>query len=678
MPNRLAGETSPYLLQHANNPVDWYPWGDEALRRAHDEDKPILLSIGYAACHWCHVMEAESFEDPATALLMNSYFVNIKVDREERPDLDSIYMAAVQAMTGHGGWPMTMFLTPDGKPFYGGTYFPPAPAHGMPSFKQLLEAIHDAWTNKRADLETQGSGLVEYVERASRLRASPGELTESILTDAADSMVAGLDDEWGGFGTGMKFPQAPNLEFLLRMGVHGDERALNAVTLTLDKMARGGIFDQVGGGFHRYAVDRIWLVPHFEKMLYDNAQLLRLYARAWQVTGSSLYRAVAIATAEYLLREMQHPSGGFFSSQDADSEGVEGKFYVWPYEEFIALAGDDMPLAVATFAVAGNGNWEGVNVLWRPVPDEEVAASAGVSISELDAAVARVRARLLEARSLRIPPATDDKVLASWNGLAIAALAEAGRVFDRPDFIDAAARAGRFCLDSLRVSSGRLLRSWRDDRTSGPAFLDDYAMLADGLLTLYETTFELPWWSAAVSLAREMITLFADPEGGFFDTGSDVSQGIVRPKDLFDNATPSGNSTASDVLLRLAALSGDRTLEEAAMGFLRLIAPAMTHSSGGFGNALSALDRTLSRSVEIAVVGDLGDADARALLETAWGRYIPNRVMAAGPAGSTEPALLKQRTQLDGSATAFVCESFVCRLPVNDPAGLKELLPLGV
>ena len=667
--NKLAGETSPYLLQHAENPVDWYPWSDEARARAKQEDKPILLSIGYAACHWCHVMAHESFEDPETARLMNEWFINIKVDREERPDVDSIYMAAVQAMTGHGGWPMTMFLTPDGKPFYGGTYYPPEPRHGMPAFRQVLEAVHDAWTTKRDDVEQQGSGLVEYVQGSSQLRAGPGDLTEDVLARATQTLLGTVDDEWGGFGGGMKFPQAPTLEFLLRMAVRGDARARDALTLTLDKMARGGIFDHVGGGFHRYAVDRIWLVPHFEKMLYDNAQLLRLYVRAWQVTNNELYRDTAIATGEYLLREMQQPDGGFSSSQDADSEGVEGKYYVWPYEEIIAIAGDDMPLAIAAFALSGSGNWEGTNVLWRPQPDDEVARDAGVPVEQLRAAVERVRARLREARAQRIPPATDDKVLASWNGLAIAALAEAGRVLRREDFVQAAHHAAEFVVDNLIEANGRLLRSWRNGKTSGPGFLDDYAMLGDGLLTLYETTFDQRWWREALRLGREIQRLFSDERGGFYDSGADASQTIVRPKDLFDNAVPSGNSTASDLLLRLAALSGDGTLEEAATGFLRLLAPALEQAPGGFGNALAALDRAVSGSVEIAIIGD-----SEPLSETAWAPYLPNRVLAGGPEGTDEPALLQGRGLVGGKAAAYVCRNFVCELPVSDPDALRAQL----
>jgi uncharacterized protein YyaL (SSP411 family) len=672
--NRLANATSPYLLQHARNPVDWYEWGPEALARARDEDRPILLSIGYAACHWCHVMERESFEDEDTARAMNERFVCVKVDREERPDLDAVYMTAVQAMTGHGGWPMTMFATPDGRPFFGGTYFPPEPRHGMPAFRQVLDAVHDAWINKREDIEKQSAEITEYVARASRPRAAGADaLGVETTQQAARGILESLDAEWGGFGAAPKFPQPMTLEFLLRMHLRGAESALDAVTLTLDKMARGGIFDQVGGGFHRYSVDRVWLVPHFEKMLYDNAQLLRLYARAWQVTGRDLYRDTAIKTGEWMLREMRHPDGGFYSSLDADSEGVEGKFYVWPYEELIAVAGDDMPLVIAAFAASGDGNFEGANIPWRPVGDDEVAAAAGTTPEELNAAVARASAKLLEARRARVRPATDDKVLASWNGLAIAGLAEAGRTLGRPDFVDAAERAAEFVTDVLRAPDGRLLRAWRDGRTSGPAFLDDHAMLADGLLTLYETTFDVQWYEHAMRLARAMVDLFFDPEGGFFDTGADADALVVRPKDIFDNALASGNSAASDVLLRLAALAGDQDLEREGLGFLQMIQPAMAQQPLGFGAALSALDRHLGPATEIAIVGDLAGTETARLVEVATARYLPNRVLAAGPPGSEEPALLRGRPLLE-AATAYVCEHHTCLEPVTAPAGLERLL----
>jgi uncharacterized protein len=671
MTNRLATETSPYLRQHMHNPVDWYPWGADALQRAKTEDKPILLSIGYTACHWCHVMERESFEDDATAADMNQWFVCIKVDREERPDLDSVYMSAVQAMTGQGGWPMTVFLTPDGRPFYGGTYFPPEPRHGMPAFRQLLAAVHDAWVNKREGLEQQSTELTEAIKRVASFGGGGDAPTLDLLRDAAATLVGHVDTEWGGFGQGMKFPQAAALEFLLRMHLRGVEGCLEALTLTLDRMARGGIFDQVGGGFHRYAVDRIWLVPHFEKMLYDNAQLLRLYVRAYQVTGSALYRDTALATAAYLLREMQHPDGGFYSSQDADSEGAEGKFYVWPFEEIIAIAGDDMPLAVAAFALSGHGNWEGNNVLWRPHPDEEVAKDAEVDVETLRAAIERVRAALFTARGARVRPQTDDKILASWNGLTIAALAEAGRVLHRKEFIQSAERAATFVLASLRDERGRLQRSWREGQTSGPAFLDDHAMLADGLLTLYETTFDVRWWQEALALGETILSLFSDNDGAtFYDTGSDAQQILIRPKDLFDNAVPSGNSAASDVLLRLAALSGNADIERAGSAPLIALAGAMAHSPSAFGAAMGALDRYLGPGQEVAIVG----ATDGPLVETVRAAYAPNRVVAAGAAGSAEPPLLADRPTRGDTPTAYVCQHFSCRMPVTTPEELAAQL----
>ncbi|TMK19012.1 MAG: thioredoxin domain-containing protein, partial [Actinobacteria bacterium] len=485
MPNRLAGETSPYLLQHANNPVDWRPWGDEALAEARRRDVPILLSIGYAACHWCHVMERESFEDEETARLMNEWFVPVKVDREERPDLDSIYMDAVQAMTGHGGWPMTMFVTPDGKPFYGGTYFPPEDRHGMPAFRRVLDAVHDAWGSRREDLDKQSAAIVAHIAQTTRIAAEAGEPDEQTLRRALDGLGVNVDEEWGGFGGPPKFPQPMTIEFLLRMHARGMPGALDMARRTLTKMARGGMFDQAGGGFHRYSVDRLWLVPHFEKMLYDNGQLLRLYTRAWLVTRNDLYRQTAIATAEYLVREMRHPAGGFFSSQDADSEGVEGKFYVWSYDEFMRVAGDDAPAAAAFYAVTPEGNWEGTNILWRPRDDDVVALELGVDVATLVAAVEHARERLFDAREPHVRPGTDDKILASWNGLAISGLAEAGRVFGGKDLVDAAVGAARFVLTGLRSPEGRLQRSWREGRTSGPAFLDDHAMMAGAALDLY-------------------------------------------------------------------------------------------------------------------------------------------------------------------------------------------------
>ncbi len=557
MPNRLAGETSPYLLQHALNPVDWYPWGPEALDRARKEDKPVLLSIGYAACHWCHVMEHESFEDERTAAVMNRDFVSIKVDREERPDLDAIYMDAVQSMTGHGGWPMTVFLTSEGEPFYAGTYFPKEDRHGLPAFTKVLEAIAEAWRDRRAEVGRQGRRVVEALARAGGVRESAEPLTDHLVLQAHAALRQAFDGRWGGFGGAPKFPQPMTLEFLLRCHLRGLEGSIEMVEPTLDRMAGGGIHDQVGGGFHRYSVDERWHVPHFEKMLYDNAQLARLYIHGWQITGRERYRRVAEGTLDYLLREMRHPGGGFFSSQDADSEGEEGSFFVWGYEDLLSAAVNGADRAVGE-AVAGylgaipEGNWEGgKNVLWTPFPLDRVAGEAGLDVEELRSRVEAARGRLFDRRERRVGPATDDKVLASWNGLAIAAFAEGGRVLGRPDYVGAAVGAADFVLHELRAEDGRLLRSWREGRAGGPGFLDDHAAMVDACLSLYETTFDLRFFLEARNLADDLVRLFRDPDGGgFFQTGADAEELVIRPKELFDNAIPSGNS--------MAAAEGDR------------------------------------------------------------------------------------------------------------------------
>jgi uncharacterized protein YyaL (SSP411 family) len=675
--NRLAHETSPYLLQHAGNPVDWFPWGPEALERARELDRPILLSIGYAACHWCHVMERESFEDPATAELMNEHFVSIKVDREERPDLDAIYMDAVQALTGSGGWPLTAFLTPDGEPFYAGTYFPNEPRHGMPAFRAVLEAIADAWDHRREEARAQSARVVEAIDRTGRLAASSEPLTDELLTQASQVLRRSFDPRWGGFGGAPKFPQPMTLEFLLRMHLRGAPDALDMVRVTLEKMASGGIYDQVGGGFHRYSTDERWHVPHFEKMLYDNALLLRLFVHAWQVVGDEHHRRIATRTADYLLRELRHPDGGFFSSQDADSEGVEGKFFVWSWDELVEATGE--PVATALGA-SPDGNWEGTNVLRRPVPLRSIAGELEIDLAELERDLEAARGRLFELRERRVRPATDDKVLAAWNAMAVAALAEAGRAFDRPDYVDAAVRAARFVLTRLRDDEGRLLRSWRDGRAGRPAFADDHALMADACLTLYETTFELEWFERALALADDLLERFHDEErGGFFQTGDDAEQLVVRPKELVDNAVPSGNSVAADVLQRLAHLTGEERYERAGVGALRLVRDAMAGAPGGFGHALGALDLYLSTPKEIAIVGDPGSPGTRALAaEVTSRRYLPNHVLAvAAPtdqAARDAVALLRDRSPLDGEPTAFVCERFVCKLPVADPRALVAQL----
>ena len=664
--NRLASATSPYLLQHADNPVDWFPWGDEALTKAETEDRPIFLSIGYAACHWCHVMERESFEDEDTAAYLNEHFVAIKVDREERPDLDAIYMDAVQALNhGQGGWPLSAFLTPDGKPFFAGTYYPKVPAHGMPSFQQVLEGIAEAWGGRRNDLERQAARVVEAISTSAALRASTEPLTDAITTEALASLTRSFDPTWGGFGSAPKFPQPMTLEFVLRTAVRGSAEARTMLTTTLDRMASGGIYDQLGGGFARYSTDARWLVPHFEKMLYDNAQLAQLYTRAWLVTRDDRYRRVAADTLAYLLREMRHPAGGFFSSQDADSEGVEGRFFVWSWEELVGIVGED---AAAALGATPDGNWEETNVLWRPPGASD------------DDGLGDARRALFEVREGRVRPATDDKVLTAWNAMAIQALAEASSAFDEPTLLEEAVRTAEFVVTNLRGSDGRLLRSWRDGTAGGPGYADDHALLASALLALYARTGELRWFREASRLAEGLRRLFADTErGGFFQTGADVDPLVVRPKDLYDNAVPSGNSAAADALLRLSLLTGDAELEQAGLSAIRLIRDVLGRAPTGFGHALCALDLSLGPSNEVAIVGPPDDPATKALVdEVVAVRFLPNTVVAVGAPGDPESAdevpLLRGRPLVDGSPTAYVCRRFTCKLPVTDPADLAGSL----
>ena len=657
MSNRLARATSPYLLQHADNPVDWHEWGPEAFDRARAEDKPILLSVGYAACHWCHVMERESFEDQDTARIMNERFVSVKVDREERPDVDAIYMDAVQALTGQGGWPMTVFLTPDGDPFFAGTYFPNEDRQGMPSFRRILLAVSEAWRERREDLLGQGKKVVDAISRAPTSSVDP--LTEDLLRGAFDSLRQGFDPDWGGFGPAPKFPQPMTLELLLRLDARGWEGARDMLSATLDRMAAGGIYDHVGGGFHRYSTDRTWLVPHFEKMLYDNAQLARVYARASQVTGSDRYRAVAEETLDYLLRDLRHPEGGFFSSEDADSEGVEGKFYAWEWDDLVAEVGQDV---AAALGAGPEGNWEGTNVLWRPSGEVEVPDDA--------------RRRLLAARERRVRPAADDKVLAGWNGLAISALAVTGRAFGRSDYVKAAVAAADFVLSGLRRDDGRLLRAWRDGRTSGPAYADDHALMAAACLDLYESTFDERWFEEARRLAGDLVRLFSDQErGGFFQTGTDAERLVLRPKELFDNAVPSGNSVAAEVLLRLSLLTGEAEHERAGVSALRAVRDLLDRAPTAFGTALGALDLYLGPSREVAIVGDPDDPRTNALVAELWSRYLPRTVWAAGASGAeARVPLLEGRQAVDGQPAAYVCERFVCQRPVTEPDALAAQL----
>ena len=680
MPNRLVNETSPYLLQHANNPVDWYPWGEEALGRARDEDKPILLSIGYSACHWCHVMERESFENDDIAEIMNLNFVNIKVDREERPDLDAVYMEAVQMLTGSGGWPMTVFLTPDGKPFYGGTYFPPVDRHNMPGFPRLLETVSQAYRNSNSEIRRVTDQLTEQMGRTANMPRGTGALDESILHNAYNTLATNFDYQNGGVGSAPKFPQAMTLEILLRYHAHGhNERALSMLDLTLEKMARGGIYDQVGGGFHRYATDAFWLVPHFEKMLYDNALLARLYLHSWLATGRALYRRITEEILDYVLREMTGEHGGFFSATDADSEGEEGKFFVWSPEEIEeALGSEDAGLFSAFYGVSQRGNFEGKNILNISVKATDFAERHGVTLERLLDVIRRGKETLRLAREEREHPLLDDKALASWNGLMLRAFAEAGAALERQDYLDAAARNAAFLLEVMRPE-GTLLRSYREGQAKLHGFLEDYSFVADGLLSLYEATFQQRWLDGAVELADEMISLFWDEgEGCFYDTGRDHEELVIRPRDVFDNAQPCGGSVASDVLLRLSVITGNEDYASKAVAPLRTLAELMGRAPAGTGRWMAALDFYLSTPKEVAVVGPLDDPDTVALLRTVNGRYLANRVIVGADgesaAATSDLPLLEGRGMVDGRPTAYVCENYACQLPVTSAEALAAQL----
>jgi uncharacterized protein YyaL (SSP411 family) len=679
MANRLIDETSPYLLQHAHNPVDWYPWGEEALRRARDENKPILLSIGYSACHWCHVMERESFEDPEIARLMNDNFVNIKVDREERPDLDTIYMEAVQAMSGHGGWPMTVFLTPDGVPFYGGTYFPPTDRLGMPGFQRVLTSIAEAYRRAPDEIRRSAEQLRSQLGR-SLMGHEAGALDERVAAAAYQGLAASFDARHGGFGGAPKFPQPMNLEFLLRYYKRtGEPHALEVARVTLDHMRRGGIYDQLGGGFHRYSTDDVWLVPHFEKMLYDNALLARVYLEAYQVTGDEAYRQVVEETLGYVLREMTGPEGGFYSAQDADSEGEEGKFFIWTPREIAEVLGlEDAPLVTAYYGVTEQGNFEGRNILHLPRPVEEVAQAHGDSPARVHDAVERARRLLFAAREKRVKPGRDEKILTAWNGLMLRAFAEAARVLGHADYRATAEKNAAFLLANLR-RDGRLLRTYKDGRARLNGYVEDYAALADGLLALYEVTFEPRWFAEARTLAEEMVQHFwDDAEGGFFNTSDDHEQLISRPKDLFDNAIPAGNSMAVDVLLRLGALTGEGRYAEHAERTLRALSGVIPRAPGAFGRLLAALEFLLATPTEVAIAGDLAAPDTQALLAVVNGAYLPSVVTAVTRPGAVEAGvgLLEGRAMVDGRAAAYVCHHFACRRPVATPEELARELGL--
>ena len=672
--NRLAHETSPYLLQHKDNPVDWYPWGEEALEKARQEDKPIFLSIGYAACHWCHVMERESFEDPATAALMNEHFVNIKVDREERPDLDNIYMKAVVALTGQGGWPMSVFLTPDLEPFYGGTYFPPAPRYGMPSFRQVLRGIANVWQNDRQRALRSGQQLRQHLQREFASLEAAAPLSEESLQKALLGLAQSYDWRNGGWGRAPKFPQPMSIQFLLQRAARGDNYALEMAAHALDAMARGGMYDVVGGGFARYSVDDRWLVPHFEKMLYDNAQLARTYLHAYLLTGKPHYRRVVDETLAFVRREMTHPDGGFYSSLDADSEGEEGKFYLWTPQEIQQALGEQADLVLAAYDITETGNFEGRNVLQRALSDEQLAERFGLAPAQVPERLQAAHARLLAARNRRVRPGTDDKVLVSWNALMLMAFAEAARYLQDSRYLEVAMRNAAFLLDNLYLHN-RLFRSWRNGQARHNAFLEDYAALCLALLALYQSDPNPRWFAAAQNLADEMIAHFADPAGGFFDTRDDHETLLVRPKDLQDNATPSGNSLAAAALLQLAALTGHGHYRARAETALAAAQPLLGRFPTAFGNWLCALDFALGPVHEIAILGP--DTPARGqLVATLWQTYRPRAVVAVSdhPPPPGAPPLLANRPLLDGQPTAYVCQGFVCRQPVNTAEALEREL----
>jgi uncharacterized protein len=664
MANRLAAETSPYLLQHADNPVDWYPWGEEARERARELDRPLLVSIGYSSCHWCHVMEHESFEDSETARFMNEHFVCVKVDREERPDVDAIYMEAVQGMTGQGGWPLTAFVDPDGAPFYGGTYFPPEPRQGMPSFRMVLEAVVQSWATQRERIREAGARIRAQLGAVARVDPAEGEPGERVLEGAVEQLLAAADARNGGFGGAPKFPPASALELLLARGETG------FVELTLDRMAAGGICDQIGGGFARYSVDAGWLVPHFEKMLYDNALLARAYLHGYQVLGHERWRETAERTLEWMLAEMRGPEGGFYAALDADSEGEEGRFYVWTPDEIrAALAaaglGELADEVIAHYGVTGRGNFEGRSILHLP-HGPEAAPPAGI---------ADARRALYEARAGRVWPGLDDKRILSWNALAIAALADAGAVLGREDYLEAARGAAEFVWTRMRDGEGRLLRSFNDGEARLNAYLEDHAYLVEALLTLYESSFELRWFDAARETADRMIARFGDRErGGFFTTSDDHERLIARRKDIDDHPIPSGSSSAALGLLRLEALTGERSYADAALSVLRLFGRVAAQHPQAVAHLLRAIDFHLAPVREVALVEPAGGDGLGTLAGVVRASLRPHLVLAGGPEGLERPELMRERSAVDGRAAAYVCESFACRAPVTDPGELAASL----
>jgi uncharacterized protein YyaL (SSP411 family) len=671
--NQLVHESSPYLLQHAHNPVDWYPWGDEAFAKAKAEDKPVLVSIGYSACHWCHVMEHESFEDEDVAKIQNEHFINIKVDMEERPDVDQIYMNFVQVTTGRGGWPMNVFVTPDKLPFFGGTYFPPSPRYGMPSWQQILISIADAWRERRDELLHSANDILGELRRMSIVEIGTCAIDGSISDLAFESFVRTFDPKNGGWGGAPKFPQAMSMEFLLRYWKRTkNEKALEMVRFTAEKMANGGIYDQLGGGFHRYATDAIWLVPHFEKMLYDNAQLIRIYLHLFQITKDEFFRRVAVETLDYVRREMLDERGGFFSTQDADSEGEEGKFFVWsPNEVEEELGADDAKLFNFFFDISEGGNFEGQSILQKLHTIEEAAQALHVSKDRLTKVVERGRNLLFGKREDRIKPFRDEKILTAWNGLMLSAFAEAAAIFSDEECLDVAKRNAEFLLNNM-FDNGKMLRTWKEGKAKLNGYIEDYANLADGLVELYQASGEEKYLARAKELADAMITEFWDEEnGGFYFTSNDHEELIVRNKDFYDNATPSGNSVSVDVLLRLSKFYGEEKYERFASTVLRLMASQMKRFPGGFGRALSALEFRFADVKEIVIVGPKGND----LAQFVWSEYRPFKVVATSEAETTsELPLIEGRASVAKKPTAYVCQNFVCQRPVTSVQELNDLI----
>ncbi len=700
MVNKLSTSTSPYLLQHAHNLVDWHPWGEEALAKAKAENKPIFLSIGYAACHWCHVMAHESFEDSEVAAFMNEHYVNIKVDREERPDLDAIYMQATVAMTGSGGWPMSVFLTPDLKPFYAGTYFPPVPRHNMPSFRDLLSGIARTWQEQPSEVFRVGDEVSTHIQQSLNINTpSDSAFTQEHLNAAVKSLIDSYDWGNGGWGSAPKFPQPMTIEFMLRRAMQEEKKGelenspiLKPSLHALKAMARGGMYDVVGGGFSRYSTDNFWRVPHFEKMTYDNAQLARAYLHAYQITKDPFFKQIVTETLDFIAREMTHPDGGFYSSLDADSEGEEGKFYVWTLEEIRAALQENSDFFEAAYGITARGNWEGHTVLQRAIDDASLAARFKVDLESVPVKLADSHSRLLSVRASRIRPGTDDKVLTSWNGLMLATMAEAARalesgslshsqgVLPSPDqqagrFQNLATRSAEFLLSSLRPD-GKLKHSWREGKTSNEVFLEDYAALILGLLELYQIDFNNRWFTSAKELADEMIELFSDPANGFFDTAKDGEVLLLRPKDVQDNATPSGNALACEALIKLAEFTGEGKYRDLAEKSLRLVVGMATRYPTAFGRWLSAADMALGNTKQVAVMYEAGGEDASELIRVIQSTFRPNTIIAASsyPPPNNAPPLLRDRPLKSGKPTVYVCEGFVCKNPVTSLDELKILL----